>query len=109
MNLGGEREDSALMIGEIGNPSNEIIPVEASKTPQIKENHLESSGAIPESPIPQVPSIQVVSSTLPSRESFVPIQLVNQSQPGSVSTERILGSPGRSQEEPLGFILIQTT
>jgi hypothetical protein len=37
------------------------------------------------------------------------VQLVSQSQPGSVSTGRILGSPGRSQAGPLGFILIRTT
>jgi len=58
MNLGGEREYSAPIIGEIKNPVEEIIPVEANETPQIKENHPEASDASPESPIPQVPSIQ---------------------------------------------------
>jgi hypothetical protein len=92
MNYGGEREDSTPMTGEIRNPAEEIAPVEANETPQIKENHPESSGASPKSPIPQVPPIQVVSSTLPFRASFVPVQLSNQSQPGSVNTGRILGS-----------------
>jgi hypothetical protein len=109
MNLGGEREDSAPITGEIGNLAEEIIPVEANETPQIKENHPEASGASPESPIPQVPSIQAVSLILPSHASSVPVQLVSQSQPGSASTGRILGSPGRSQAGPLGFILIRTT
>jgi hypothetical protein len=67
--------------------------VEANETPQIKENHPEASGASPESPIPQVPSIQEVSSILPSHANYVPIQLVSQSQPGVVGTGRILGSP----------------
>jgi hypothetical protein len=72
--------------------------VEENETPQIKENRPEASGTSPESPIPQVSSIQVVSLILPSHASSVPVQLVSQSQPGSVSTWRILGSPGRSQE-----------
>jgi hypothetical protein len=80
--------------------------VEANETPQIKENHPEASGASPESPVPQVPSIQMVSSILPSHASFVPVQLVNQSQPGSTSIGRILASPGRSQVGSLGFILL---
>jgi hypothetical protein len=109
MNLGGEREDSSLMIGEIGNLTEEITPVEAKEIPQIKENHPEASDTSPESPIPQVPSIQAVSSTLPSHASSVPVQLVNQSQPRSVIIGRILGSSGRSQARSLGFILIQTT
>jgi hypothetical protein len=106
MNLGGEREDSAPITGEIGNLAEEIIPVEANETPQIKENFPKASGTSPESPIPQVPSIQAVSSILPSHASSVPIQLVSQSQPGSAGTGRILGSPGRSQAGPLGFTLI---
>jgi hypothetical protein len=36
MNLGGEREDSAPITGEIGNPAKDIILVEDNKTPQIK-------------------------------------------------------------------------
>ena len=32
MNLGGEREDSTLIIGEIGNLAEEIILVEANET-----------------------------------------------------------------------------
>jgi hypothetical protein len=51
----------------------------------------------------------VVNSILPSYANFVPVQLVSQSQPGSASTGRILGSPGRSQPGPLGFILIGAT
>jgi hypothetical protein len=39
MNLGGEREDSTPITGEIENPTEEIVPVEANETPQIKENH----------------------------------------------------------------------
>jgi hypothetical protein len=109
MNLGGEREDSTPISGEIRNLTEEIIPVEANETPQIKEIFPEASDASPESPIPQVPSIQAVSTTLPSHANSVPVQLANQPQPGSASTGRILGSPGRSQEGPLGFILIRTT
>jgi hypothetical protein len=107
MNLEEEREDSSPMTGNIGNLAEETTPVEENETPQIKENHPEASGASPESPIPQVSSIQVVSSILPSYANSVPVQLVSQSQPGSVSTGRILGSPGRSQAGPLGFILIR--
>jgi hypothetical protein len=109
MNLGEEREDSTPITREIGNPAKEIILVEENETPQIKENCLESSGDIPESPIPQVSSIQVVSLILPSHASFVPVQLVIHSQPGRVSTGRILGSLGRSQAGLLGFILIRIT
>jgi hypothetical protein len=83
--------------------------VEANETPQIKENHLEASGASPKSSIPQVSSIQAVSLILPSHASSIPVQLITQSQLGSASTGRILGSPGRSQARPLGFILIGTT
>jgi hypothetical protein len=36
MNLEEEREDSASIIGEIGNPAEEIVPVEENETPQIK-------------------------------------------------------------------------
>jgi hypothetical protein len=107
VNLGGEREDSALITGEIRNPNEEIIPVEANETPQIKENFPEASGSNPESPIPQVPSIQEVRPILPSHS--IPVQLISQSQPGSVSTRRILGSPGKLQIGLLGFILIGTT
>jgi hypothetical protein len=70
--------------------------MEANETPQIKENYLEASGASPNSPIPQVSSIQAVSLILPSHAIYVPVQLISQSQPRSVSTGRILGSPGRS-------------
>jgi hypothetical protein len=97
------------IIGEIENMIEEIIPVEENETPQIKENCLEASGTSPESPIPQVSSIQEVSLILPSHASSVPVQLISQSQPGSASTGRILGSLGRSQAGPLGFILIGTT
>jgi hypothetical protein len=43
---------------------------------------------------------------LPSYYIPFPLQSVSQSQLGSVNTRRILGSPGRSQPGPLGFILI---
>jgi hypothetical protein len=98
MNCGGEREDSAPMIGEIGNLAEEIAPMEANETPQIKENCPKANGTNPESPIPQVPPIQVVCSTIPSRASSVPVQLANQSQPEIANIGRILGSLGRSQE-----------
>ena len=107
MNRGGEREDLAPITGEIRNTTEEIILVEANETPQIKENCPDASGSSPGSPIPQVPSIQVVSLILPSHASVIPVQLVNQSQPGSASTGRILGSHGRSQAGSLGFILIR--
>ena len=74
MNLGEEREDSTPITREIGNPAKEIILVEENETPQIKENCLESSGDIPESPIPQVSSIQVVNSLLPSYAIHVSLQ-----------------------------------
>jgi len=109
MDLEEEREDSSPMTGNIRNLDEETKLEEENKTPQIKENCPEESGAIPEFPIHQVSSIQVVSSILPSYANFVPIQLVSQSQPGSVSTWRILGSLCRSQVGPLGFILIRET
>jgi hypothetical protein len=109
MNLGGETEDSSPIIGDIGNSTEEIVPVEANETPHIKENFHKASGASLEPPIPQVPFIQMVSLILPSHASFVPVQLANQSQPGSESIGRILGSPGRSQVVPLWFILLRTT
>jgi hypothetical protein len=71
--------------------------VEENKTPHIKENCPEAIGASPEFPIPQVSSIQVVSLILPFHAISIPIQLFSQSHPGSASTGRILGSPGRSQ------------
>jgi hypothetical protein len=74
MKLGGEREYSAPILGEVGNLAEEIIPMEANETPQIKEICLEASDASPESPIPQVPSIQAVSMTLPSHANFVLVQ-----------------------------------
>jgi hypothetical protein len=79
------------------------------RPPQIKENFPKASGTSPESPIPQVPCSQVVILILPSRASSIPVQLISQLQLGSASTGRILGSPGRLQEGPLGFILIGTT
>jgi hypothetical protein len=86
MNLEEGREDLAPMIGNIGDASEETALVEEKETPQIKENFLEASGTSPKFPIPQVYSIQVVSSILPSHASYVLVQLVSQSQPGSVST-----------------------
>jgi hypothetical protein len=47
MNIGEEREDPAPIIGEIGNPTEEIAPMEANETPQIKENHPEASVPAP--------------------------------------------------------------
>jgi hypothetical protein len=94
------------MTGNIKNLVEETTPEYENETPQIKENHLEAGGASPESPIPQVSSIQVVNYILPSYAILVPLQSVSQSQPRGVDTGRILGSPGRSQLEPLGFILI---
>jgi hypothetical protein len=109
MNLEEEREDSAPITGEIKNLIEEIVLVEANETPQIKEKFPEASGASIKSPIPQVSSIKVVSLILPSDASFVLVQLVSQTQLGSASIGRILGSPGRSQVGKLGFILIRTT
>jgi hypothetical protein len=106
MDLEEEREDSAPMPGNIGNPAEETTPEDENETPQIKETCPEASGTSPESPIPQVSSIQVVNSILPSYAIPVPLQSVSQSQPGSANTGRILGSPGRSQPGPLGFILV---
>jgi hypothetical protein len=100
MNHGGERENSSPMTGEIKNLAEEITLVEANETPQIKERCPEASGASSKSPIPQVPPIQVVSLTLPFHASFVPVQLDNQSQRGSVNIGKILGSPSRSQVGP---------
>jgi hypothetical protein len=52
MDLEEEREDSTPMLGNIGNPAEETTREEENKTPQIKETHLEASGASPKSPIP---------------------------------------------------------
>jgi hypothetical protein len=52
MDLEEEREDSAPMLGNIGNPAEETTPVEQNETTQIKENCPKASGANPESPIP---------------------------------------------------------
>jgi hypothetical protein len=78
-----------------------------NETPQIKETHLEANGTNPKSPIPQVSSIPVINSILPSYDIPIPLQSVSQSQPVSVNTGRILGSPSRSQPELLIFILIR--
>jgi hypothetical protein len=109
MDIEEEREYSTLMPGNIGNTAKETILKEENETPEIKETCPETSGTNPEFPIPQVSSIQVVSSILPSYANYVPVQLVSQSQTRSASTGRILGSPGRSQEGSLGFILIGAT
>jgi hypothetical protein len=82
MNLGGEREDSAPTTGEIGNPNEEIVPVEANKTPQIKENRPEASGTSPESLVPQVSSIKAVSLIVTSHANSIPVQLSSHSQQG---------------------------
>jgi hypothetical protein len=73
MDLEEEIEDSTPMPGNIGNPAEEIAPVEENETPQIKENCPEASSASPESPIPQVSSIQVVNSILHSYDNCVPV------------------------------------
>ena len=96
MNIEEEREDSSPITREIGNPVEEIVLVEENETHQIKENFPEARDASPESPIPQVSSIKVVILILPSHAIFVPVQSISQSQPGSTSTGRILGSPSRS-------------
>jgi hypothetical protein len=97
------------MIGRIGNPTKYTVPEEENETPKIKENRHKASGANPKFSIPQVSSIQVVNSILPSYANSVPVQLVSHSQPRSASKRRILGSPGRSQARLLGFILIGAT
>ena len=94
------------MLGKIKNQTKETSLEEENKTPQIKETCPKASGTNPKSPIPQVSSIQVVNSILPSYVIYVPVQLVSQSQLRSVSIGRVMGSPGRSQLGPLGFILI---
>jgi hypothetical protein len=100
-----EREDSTPIIGNIGNPTEETTPENENETPRIKETCLESSGTSPESPIPQVYFI-LVKYILPSYAIHVSVQPVSKSQLVSANTGRILGSPGRSQPRPLGFIFI---
>jgi hypothetical protein len=68
------------MLGKIKNQTEETSLEEENETPQIKETCPEASGTRPKSPIPQVSSIQVVNSILPSYANFVPLQLVGQSQ-----------------------------
>jgi hypothetical protein len=97
MDIEEEIEDSTLMSRNIENSTKETAPEDKNKTHHIKETRPEASGTNPESPIPQVSSIQVVNSILPSYAIFVPLQLVSQPQPGSANTGRILGAPGRSQ------------
>jgi len=106
MDIEEEREDSTSMSGKIRNPTEENALEDENKTPQIKETRPKSSGTSPKSPIPQVSSIQVVNSRIPSYDIPVPLQLVSQSQLGSTNIGRILGSPSRSQPRPLGFILV---
>jgi hypothetical protein len=55
MNLEGEREDSAPITGEIGNLAEEIIPVEANETPQIKEITPKPVVPAPNHPYPKCP------------------------------------------------------
>jgi hypothetical protein len=99
MDLEEEREDSGPMPRKIRNMDEETTPEEEKKTPQIKETCLEASGTSPESPIPQVSSIQVVNLILPYYNNYVLIQIVIQSQLGSVSTGRILESPGMRNQD----------
>ena len=73
MDLEEEREYSSLIPGNIGNLAKYTTLEEENDTPQIKETNPESSGTNPESPIPQVSSIQAVSLILPSHASFVPV------------------------------------
>ena len=77
MDIEEEIEDSTLMLGKIGNSIEETTPEDENKTHHIKETHPEANGTNHESPIPQVSSIQVVSSILPSHASFAPVQLVS--------------------------------
>jgi hypothetical protein len=97
------------MSRKIGNSTEETAPEDENETPHIKETHPEASGTNPESPIPKVSYIQVVNLILPCYVIFVVVQLVSQSQLGSVSIGRIFGSPGRSKPGLLGFILIGAT
>ena len=106
MHIEEEREYSTPMPGNIRNPDEDTAREDENKTPQIKETRPKSSGTSPKSPIPQVSSIQVVNSRLPSYDIPVPLQLVSQSQLGSTNIGRILGSPSRSQPRLLGFILV---
>jgi hypothetical protein len=93
MDLEEEREDSSPMPGNIGNPIEETTPEEENETPQIKETCPKASGANPKSPIPQVSSIQVVNSILPSYANYVPVQLVSQSQPRKCEYREDIGIP----------------
>jgi hypothetical protein len=109
MDIEQEREYSTPISGKIRNLTKETTPEDENETSHIKETHPEASGANPESPIPKVSYIEVVNLILPCYVIFVLVQLVSQSQQGSASTGRILGSPGRSKPGLLGFILIGET
>jgi hypothetical protein len=77
MDLEEEREDSTPILGNIRNPIEETAPEDENETPQIKETHHEASETSPESPIPQVSSIQVVYSIIPSYAIYIPLQSVS--------------------------------
>jgi hypothetical protein len=73
MDLEEEREYSSLILGNIGNLAEETALEDENETPQIKETYPEASGTSPESPLPQVSSIQVVNSIIPSYAIYVPL------------------------------------
>jgi hypothetical protein len=54
----------------------------------------------------QVSYIKVVNYMLPSYAIPISLHSFSKPQPGSANTGRILGSLGRSQPRPLGFILV---
>jgi hypothetical protein len=81
---------------------------EENEIPQIKEICLEVIGTSLESPVPQVPSIPVVSSISHTYDIYILSHSISQSQSAIVNTRRILGSPSISQPGLLGFISIGT-
>jgi hypothetical protein len=97
MDLVGDQEDSSPILGKIKNQAEKAAPEEENETLQIKETYPKVSGTSPESPVPQVSSIPVVNSKLPTYVSSIPSHLVSQNQCISVNAGRILGSPGISQ------------
>ena len=107
MDLAEEREDSTPIPGNIESPVEETTSKDWNETPQINATCPEASVTSPKSPIPQVSSIPVVNSILPSYVIPISIQSVSQSQPVSMNTGSTLGSPSRSQPRPLGFTLIE--
>jgi hypothetical protein len=66
MDLSEEREETTSMPGNIASLTEQNSPKDEKETPQIKETLLEASGTNLESPFPQVSSIPVVNSIIPS-------------------------------------------